>query len=125
MTTNGPEIERLTRRLAECPGEFLAAPDVIAVVCDHMRRMTPDAPPDRSPALAVFSNLFEAVSVDATAFLMSAWRGEVNLLDLSKPEYRPFVETRRSAAAAAAQRGSDALERTIATLASTDARKAG
>jgi len=80
---------------------------------------------DRSSALAVFSNLFEAVSVDATAFLMSAWRGEVNLLDLSKPEYRPFVETRRSAAAAAAQRGSDALERTIATLASTDARKAG
>ena len=47
--------------------------------------------------------MFEAVSVDATAYLMSAWRGEVNLLDLGKPEYRPFTETRRSAAAAAAQ----------------------
>jgi hypothetical protein len=27
---------------------------------------------------------------------MSAWRGEVNLLDLGKPEYRPFRETRRA-----------------------------
>jgi hypothetical protein len=57
MTTEGPEIERLVRRLAECPGEFLAtpagSPDFIAVVCDHMRRMVPDTPPDRSPALAV------------------------------------------------------------------------
>ncbi|MBK8085941.1 MAG: DUF2336 domain-containing protein [Devosia sp.] len=45
---------------------------------------------DRSKALAQFSTLFETVSVDATAFLMSAWRGEVNLLDMTKPEYRPF-----------------------------------
>lgn len=51
---------------------------------------------DRSKALAQFSKLFETVSVDATAFLMSAWRGEVNLLDLTKPEYKPFeVERRR------------------------------
>jgi hypothetical protein len=51
---------------------------------------------DRSKALAQFSNLFEAVSVDATAFLMSAWRGEVNLLDMTKPEYKPFeIERRR------------------------------
>lgn len=51
---------------------------------------------DRSGALATFSKLFETVSVDATAFLMSAWRGEVNLLDMTKPEYKPFeVERRR------------------------------
>lgn len=51
---------------------------------------------DRSRALAQFSKLFETVSVDATAFLMSAWRGEVNLLDMTKPEYKPFeVERRR------------------------------
>jgi len=51
---------------------------------------------DRSKALAQFSNLFETVSVDATAFLMSAWRGEVNLLDMTKPEYKPFeIERRR------------------------------
>ena len=50
---------------------------------------------DRSRALAQFSTMFETVSVDATAFLMSAWRGEVNLLDLTKPEYRPFEAERR------------------------------
>lgn len=50
---------------------------------------------DRSKALAQFSSLFESVSVDATAFLMSAWRGEVNLLELTKPEYKPFDPDRR------------------------------
>ncbi len=50
---------------------------------------------DRSKALAQFSKLFETVSVDATAFLMSAWRGEVNLLDMTKPEYRPYEPERR------------------------------
>lgn len=50
---------------------------------------------DRSKALAEFSSLFETVSVDATAYLMSAWRGEVNLLDLTRPEYRPFEPDRR------------------------------
>jgi uncharacterized protein (DUF2336 family) len=50
---------------------------------------------DRSKALAQFSTMFQTVSVDATAFLMSAWRGEVNLLDLSKPEYKPFTQESR------------------------------
>jgi hypothetical protein len=50
---------------------------------------------DRSKALAEFSSLFETVSVDATAYLMSAWRGEVNLLDLTRPEYRAFEPDRR------------------------------
>ena len=80
---------------------------------------------DRSKSLAVFSKMFESVSVDATAFLMSAWRGEVNLLDLSKPEYRPFTETRRSAAAAAAQAGNPAVEKTIESLARLGIRRAG
>jgi hypothetical protein len=80
---------------------------------------------DRSSALSTFSRLFEAVSVDATAYLMSAWRGEVNLLDLGKPEYRPFTETRRSAAAAAAQKPSEHLERTIEQLKSAGLKQAG
>jgi len=50
---------------------------------------------DRSKALGQFSTMFQTVSVDATAFLMSAWRGEVNLLDLSKPEYKPFTQESR------------------------------
>ena len=79
---------------------------------------------DRSGSLGVFSKLFEAVSVDATAYLMSAWRGEVNLLDLGKPEYRPFTETRRSAAAAAAQAPSEQVDRTIAALARIGIRQA-
>ena len=45
--------------------------------------------------LTGFAELFETVSIDATAFLMSAWRGEVNLLDMTKPEYRPFEDNRR------------------------------
>jgi hypothetical protein len=55
---------------------------------------------DRSRSLSTFSQMFESVSLDAMAYLMSAWRGEVNLLDMSKPEYQPFAETRRIAAAA-------------------------
>ena len=80
---------------------------------------------DRSDALATFSKMFEAVSVDATAYLISAWRGEVNLLDLSKPEYRPFTETRRSAAAAVAQAGNPDVQRTIDALARIGVRRAG
>lgn len=80
---------------------------------------------DRSKSLSVFSRMFESVSIDATAYLMSAWRGEVNLLDLSKPEYRPFAETRRSAAAAAAQAPSPAVEKTIEALARIGVRRAG
>jgi hypothetical protein len=79
---------------------------------------------ERSSALPTFSKMFEAVSVDATAYLMSAWRGEVNLLDLGKPEYRPFTETRRSAAAAAAQSPSEQVDRTIAALAKIGIRHA-
>jgi hypothetical protein len=80
---------------------------------------------ERSGALAIYSKLFEGVSVDATAYLMSAWRGEVNLLDLGKPEYRPFTETRRAAAAAAAQAPSEQVDRTIAALARIGLRHTG
>jgi len=52
MTDEGPQLETLLHRLTECPGEFLMVHagkkddgiDVIAVVCDHMRRMSPDPP---------------------------------------------------------------------------------
>lgn len=50
---------------------------------------------DRSRALADFARMFQSISIDACAFLMSAWRGEVNLLDLTKPEYRPLEKERR------------------------------
>ncbi|HEY0033124.1 MAG TPA: DUF2336 domain-containing protein, partial [Devosia sp.] len=50
---------------------------------------------DRSRALADFATLFGNVTPDSMAYLMSAWRGEVNLLELAKPEYKPFTETSR------------------------------
>ncbi|MDB5474037.1 MAG: hypothetical protein JWP99_1340, partial [Devosia sp.] len=53
---------------------------------------------DRSRALADFATLFGSVSSDSMAYLMSAWRGEVNLLDLAKAEYKPFIETSRRSA---------------------------
>src|SRR5690606_22587332 len=56
---------------------------------------------ERSKALADFATLFATVSPDSMAYLMSAWRGEVNLLDLSKPEYQPVSQPRRRVAAQA------------------------
>jgi hypothetical protein len=53
---------------------------------------------DRSETLAQFARMFETVSVDAMAYLMSSWRGEVNLLDLSKAEYLPTARRQMSAA---------------------------
>ncbi len=50
---------------------------------------------ERSRALADFATLFGNVSPDSMAYLMSAWRGEVNLLELAKPEHKPFIETSR------------------------------
>ncbi len=55
MTDEGPLLESLTRRLADCPPEFLLAPkvgskatvgviDVAALVCDHFRAMGLPAP---------------------------------------------------------------------------------
>jgi len=55
---------------------------------------------DRSKTLSDFAKLFQEVSVDSMTFLMSAWRGDVNLLDLTKPEFRRIPQERRHVAAA-------------------------
>ncbi|WP_055048335.1 DUF2336 domain-containing protein [Devosia sp. A16] len=77
---------------------------------------------DRSKALAQFSKLFETVSVDATAFLMSAWRGEVNLLDLTKPEYKPFEVERRRIPAPQTRERNPVVDQAIEALARIGAR---
>lgn len=54
MHAEGPQLETLLHRLAECPSEFLQVAtgkkdegvDVVAIVCDQMRRMSPDRPPE-------------------------------------------------------------------------------
>lgn len=58
MSTEGPELEKLLHRLAECPAEFLHAgsgvddeTDAVAIVCDQMRAMAPSEPPELSPLL--------------------------------------------------------------------------
>lgn len=59
MHHEGPELERLLHRLAECPAEFLRIGrgatddgDAVAIICDQMRTMTPTDPPELSPLLA-------------------------------------------------------------------------
>jgi len=42
---------------------------------------------NRSDILAHYAKLFSEVSVESMQFLMSSWRGDINLLDLNKPQY--------------------------------------
>jgi len=79
---------------------------------------------DRSPALAQFAGMFESVSAEAMAYLMSSWRGDVNLLDLNKAEYQPMpVHVRR--AMPLPQAANPVVEQAIETLARIGNRKAG
>jgi hypothetical protein len=58
---------------------------------------------DRSKSLAEFAILFNDISPASMAYLMSAWRGEVNLLELTKPEYVPLhQDSKRTAKLATA-----------------------
>jgi hypothetical protein len=50
---------------------------------------------DLSGQLADFATLFSDVPPDAMGYLISAWRGQVNLLELAKPEYQPFTQASR------------------------------
>ncbi|HEY0853385.1 MAG TPA: DUF2336 domain-containing protein [Devosia sp.] len=79
---------------------------------------------DRSRALAQFSTLFQTVSVDSTAFLMSAWRGEVNLLDLAKPEYKPFTQESRRTPAPFKRERDPVVDQAIEALARIGVRQA-
>ncbi|HTJ57012.1 MAG TPA: DUF2336 domain-containing protein [Devosiaceae bacterium] len=76
---------------------------------------------DRSPALAQFAKMFETVSKDAMAYLMSSWRGDVNLLDLNRPEYRP-ADSRRAAPVPVSN---PTIDKAIEALARIGARRAG
>lgn len=79
---------------------------------------------DRSGALGLFAKLFTTVTVDAMAYLMSSWRGEVNLLDLGKPEYRPYVqESRRTPQPARGHVRDPLIEQTIEALANSNTRR--
>ena len=79
---------------------------------------------DRSQALSLFAKMFESVSTDAMAYLMSSWRGDVNLLDLNKPEFRPHTGNDRRVAASA-QASNPVIDHAIEALARIGARRAG
>ncbi|MCW5721278.1 MAG: DUF2336 domain-containing protein [Devosia sp.] len=77
---------------------------------------------ERSKALADFATLFATVSPESMAYLMSAWRGEVNLLDLSKPQYQPVtMPSRRTAGASSAN---PVVEQAMEALSRIGARRA-
>lgn len=80
---------------------------------------------ERSRALADFATLFGNVSPQSMAYLMSAWRGEVNLLELNKPEYKPFTETSRRTPSALAPAHNPVVDQAIEALARIGARRAG
>ncbi|MEO5806018.1 DUF2336 domain-containing protein [Devosia sp.] len=77
---------------------------------------------ERSRALADFATMFGNVTPDSMAFLMSAWRGEVNLLELSKPEYKAFAPTSRRTTLAPAH--NPIVEQAIEALARIGAKRA-
>ncbi|HLV83393.1 MAG TPA: DUF2336 domain-containing protein [Devosia sp.] len=72
---------------------------------------------DRSRALADFATMFGNVTPDSMAYLMSAWRGEVNLLELAKPEYKPFTETSRRTPSSLTPAHNPVVEQAIEALA--------
>ena len=79
---------------------------------------------ERSGALADFATLFGAVSSESMAYLMSAWRGEVNLLELSKPQHQPFTQpSKRTATMSPAH--NPVVEQAIEALAKIGVRRAG
>jgi hypothetical protein len=78
---------------------------------------------DRSRTLADYASLFGAVSPDSMAYLMSAWRGEVNLLELTRQQYQPFTQaSRRTPALAPAH--NPMVDQAIEALARIGARRA-
>lgn len=81
---------------------------------------------DRSKILSDFAKLFQDVSSEAMTFLMSAWRGDVNLLDLAKPEYHQFAESRRAenTRVASNEQGERTIEQAISALERIGVRRA-
>lgn len=79
MTHAGPPLETLLRRLSECPPEILEPPterrgtgiDVIAIACDTLRDLTPDAPPETSPQL--WEPIREVTRLHAQYIAVACW----------------------------------------------------
>ncbi len=79
---------------------------------------------DRSELLADFAALFQKVSADSMAYMMSVWRNEVNLLDLTKPEFIRFADNRTKTNMGLADRRSEPISQIIRTLEQIGAKRA-
>lgn len=84
MHHEGPTLESLLRRLADCPSEFLLVPErppaniqPIAVVCDVLRLLTPAEPPETHwaglPAFQKTDAAQQAVAVLAAYLIADEW----------------------------------------------------
>ena len=71
---------------------------------------------DRSRTLASFARLFEDVSVPAMVYILSAWRGDVKLTELTRPEYAAFTPTCSRTPKAHLPHSGSAGERALDTL---------
>ena len=71
---------------------------------------------DRSRTLASFARLFEDVSVPAMVYILSAWRGDVKLTELTRPEYAAFTPTSSRTPKAHLPHSGSAGERALDTL---------
>ncbi len=71
---------------------------------------------DRSKALAVFAKLFNEVSIDSMAFLLSVWRQEVNLLDLTKVKFSQTSRSRAKLAETRVTSNQQSIDKTIDVL---------
>ncbi|UYN99679.1 MAG: DUF2336 domain-containing protein [Devosia sp.] len=79
---------------------------------------------DRSRALADYASLFGGVTADSMAYLMSAWRGEVNLLELTGTQYQPFAQRSRRTPEASKATGNPVVDQAIEALSRIGARRA-
>jgi len=72
---------------------------------------------DRSKTLASFARLFEDVSVSAMVYVMSVWRGDAHVSELTRPEYMRFTEpSRRTPEAKPTQRGGTVGDQALEAL---------
>ena len=72
---------------------------------------------DRSKTLASFARLFEDVSVSAMVYVMSVWRGDARVSELTRPEYMRFTEpSRRTPEAKPTQRGGTVGDQALEAL---------
>ncbi len=81
---------------------------------------------DRANMLAEFAKLFQSVSPDAMAFILSVWRNEVDLLELAKPQYVKSATDRSDGGSRAkTTEHKGAVQKTINALERIGARHAG